>query len=296
MNQESKTPPDKFSATWISHTSISDYLRCPRAYYLKNIYKDRSTGKKIQIVSPALSLGSAVHEVLEGLSTIPTADRFRKSPISEFDRIWEKFSGKKGGFVTAEQEQRTVERAKAMLRGVMDHPGPLARLSVKPKQDFLYYWLSEEDGLILCGKLDWLEYLKDLEAVHIIDFKTSKKEENPDSLQLPIYYLLAKNCQSRPVEKLSYWYLEYDTMPTRQDLPNENESKNKILEIGRKIKLARKLENFNCPSGKDGCFACRDLERVSRGEGERVGQSDRHDLYFIEREKPAEDNFEEEII
>ena len=290
-------PGDKFSATWISHTSISDYLRCPRAYFLKNVYKDRTSGHKIQIVSPALSLGSAVHEVLESLSIIPTNDRFRNSPVLELDRVWEKFSGKKGGFSTPDEEFKTKERGKAILRKIMEHPGPLANLSIKLKQDFLYYWLSEEDNLILCGKLDWLEYLKEIEAVHIIDFKTSKKEENPTSLQLPIYYLLAKNCQSRPVEKLSYWYLEYDTMPTRQDLPDETESKNKVLEIGRKIKLARKLENFNCPNGKDGCLYCRDLERVSRGEGEKVSESSRHDLYFVERDKPTEDfSFEEEII
>jgi len=288
---------DKFSATWISHTSISDYLRCPKSYYLKNIYKDRSNGKKIQIVSPALSLGSAVHEVLEGLTTIPTADRFRESPILSFDKVWEKFSGKKGGFYSTDQEQKSKERGKQMIRAVMDHPGPLAKLSIKLKQDFLYYWLSEEDNIILCGKIDWLEYLKDINAVHIIDFKTSKKEESKESLQLPIYYLLAQNCQSRPVEKLSYWYLEYDSLPTRMELPNLDMANTKLLEIGRKIKLARKLENFNCPSGVEECIACRDLERVSRGEGEKVGESDRHNLYFVERQQQEEEGApEEEII
>lgn len=290
-------PGDKFSATWISHTSISDYLRCPRSYFLKNIYKDRSSGKKIQIVSPALSLGSAVHEVLEGLSVIPTTDRFRQSPIIKFEDVWKKFSGKKGGFLSDAQEKKAKERGQNMLNLIVDHPGPLAKLSVKLKQDFLNYWLSEDDELILCGKIDWLEYLKDIDSVHIIDFKTSKKEENPDSLQLPIYYLLAKNCQSRPVEKLSYWYLEYDTMPTRQELPDENDSISKVLEIGRKIKLARKLEKFDCPKGKEGCLYCQDLERVTRGEGEKVGETSRHDLYFIERDKPSDDlPLEEEII
>lgn len=287
---------DKFTATWISHTSISDYLRCPRSYYLKNIYKDRENGKKIQIVSPALSLGSAVHEVLEGLSNIPTEKRFDISPIVQLEMAWNKYTGKLGGFDNSEKENATKERGKQMLRKVMDNPGPLARLSVKLKQDFLYYWLSEEDNLILCGKIDWLEYLKDLDAVHIIDFKTSKKEESPNSLQLPIYYLLAKNCQSRPVEKLSYWYLEYDTMPSRMDLPDPESSSNKILEIGRKIKLARKLETFTCPNGKDGCIACRDLEIVLQGGGEKVGESDRHNLYYLARETSSDGDEIEEII
>ena len=287
---------DKFTATWISHTSISDYLRCPRSYYLKNVYKDRETGKKIQIVSPALSLGSAVHEVLEGLSNIPTEKRFDISPIVQLEMAWSKYAGKLGGFDNPEKENATKERGKQMLRKVMDNPGPLARLSVKLKQDFLYYWLSEEDNLILCGKIDWLEYLKDLDAVHIIDFKTSKKEENPNSLQLPIYYLLAQNCQSRPVEKLSYWYLEYDTMPSRMDLPDSESSFNKILEIGRKIKLARKLESFTCPNGKEGCMACRELELILQGGGEKVGETDRHNLYYLARETSSDGDEIEEII
>lgn len=287
---------DKFTATWISHTSISDYLRCPRSYYLKNVYKDRETGKKIQIVSPALSLGSAVHEVLEGLSNIPTEKRFDISPIVQLEMAWSKYAGKLGGFDNQEKENATKERGKQMLRKVMDNPGPLARLSVKLKQDFLYYWLSEEDNLILCGKIDWLEYLKDLDAVHIIDFKTSKKEENPNSLQLPIYYLLAQNCQSRSVEKLSYWYLEYDTMPSRMDLPDSENSVNKILEIGRKIKLARKLESFTCPNGKEGCMACRDLEIILQGGGEKVGESDRHNLYYLARETSSDGDEIEELI
>lgn len=287
---------DKFTATWISHTSISDYLRCPRSYYLKNIYKDRENGKKIQVVSPALSLGSAVHEVLEGLSQIQTDKRFEISPIVKFESIWQKFEGKLGGFDSTEKESSTKERGKQMLRKVMENPGPLSKLSVKLKQDFLYYWLSEEDNLILCGKIDWLEYLKEIDSVHIIDFKTSKKEENPNSLQLPIYYLLAKNCQSRPVEKLSYWYLEYDTMPSRMDLPDPESSNNKILEIGRKIKLARKLESFNCPNGKEGCIACRDLEVILQGSGEKVGETDRHNLYFLAKENNSQEEYFEELI
>lgn len=287
---------DKFTATWISYTSISDYLACPRAYYLKNVYKDRQNGKKIQIVSPALSLGSAVHNVLENLSNMPTEKRFEVSPISKFETVWQSYTGKIGGFYSLEQENKTKERGKEMLRKVMDNPGPISRLSVKLKQDFLYYWLSEDENIILCGKIDWLEYLKESDSVHIIDFKTSKKEEKEDSLQLPIYYLLAKNCQSRPIDKLSYWYLEYDTMPVRMELYNIQKSQEKILEIGRKIKLAKKLENFNCPKGKTGCIHCRHLEEIIKGVGEKVGESERHNLYLIENETKNNTEQIEEII
>lgn len=288
---------DKFTATWISHTSISDYLQCPRSYYLKNVYKDRATGHKVQIVSPALSLGSAVHAVLEGLSLLPTDDRFKESLVISFDKVWVNYEGKKGGFKDIEQEYQYKERGKAMLRRVMENPGPIAKLSVKLKQDFLYYWLDEEENIILCGKIDWLEYLPETNSVNIVDFKTSKKEEKADSLQLPIYLLLAENCQNRKVEKLSYWYLEFDNLPTRMDIVSLEEPARKILEIGRKIKLARKLDSMKCPQGAEGCFACSSLERVIRGEGEKVGETDRHDLYYIERANVPENEDEpEEII
>ena len=152
---------DKYSAVWISHTSINDFLQCPRAYFLKNIFKDRSSGNKIQIISPSLALGSAVHEVLESLSTVPTEIRFEESLVLKLDQVWEKLSGKKGGFKDLDEEHKYKERGKAMLRRVMDHPGPLLNLAVKIKESLPYFWLSEEENIILCGKIDWLEYLKE---------------------------------------------------------------------------------------------------------------------------------------
>ncbi len=100
--------PDKYTATWVSHSSIGDYLKCPRAYYLKNIYKDPRTRHKIQIVAPALSLGQSVHEVLESLSVLPTKERFKESLIARYDQIWPQISGKRGGFSSEKQEQHCI--------------------------------------------------------------------------------------------------------------------------------------------------------------------------------------------
>ncbi len=287
-------PKDKYSAVWISHTSISDYLQCPRAYFLKNIYKDKTTGRKMQIVSPALALGSAVHEVIESLSTLPTETRFDESLVLKFDDVWQKYIGKKGGFVDLEEEHKYKERGKAMLRKVMDHPGPLTNLSVKIKEEVPFYWLSEDENIILCGKVDWLEYFKDTDSVHIIDFKTSKKEEDAKSLQLPIYHLLVRNCQKRTVSKASYWYLEFADAPSEKELPDLATAHDRILEIGRKIKLARKLDKLACPQGKEGCLFCRPFEALLRGEGESVGVNNHRDIYFLPRQtfsEDAEDSF-----
>lgn len=286
-------PADKYSAVWVSHTSISDFLKCPRAYYLNNRYKDPNTGHKIQIMSPPLALGQIVHQVLESLSVLPTEERLQRSLIDRFHQAWDKVSGERGGFFDEQTEQRYKQRGEDMLRRVMKHPGPLEQLAVKIQQDLPHYWLSEEEGIILCGKVDWLQYLPDQDAVHIIDFKTGRKRENNDSLQLPIYHLLVHNVQKRQVAKASYWYLQSDDEPTEKELPELDQAHESVLQVAKKIKLARKLQHFKCPQGEEGCPICRPLEKVVAGEAKLVGTNDYdQDVYVF----PSGDEEQQEAV
>ncbi|NCN45826.1 MAG: hypothetical protein COU63_03155 [Candidatus Pacebacteria bacterium CG10_big_fil_rev_8_21_14_0_10_36_11] len=274
--------PDKYSAVWVSHSSINDFQQCPRAYFLKNVYKNPETGHKMQIMAPALALGQAVHEVIESLSALPTNQRFNKSLIEKFQTSWQKISGKKGGFLDQQTEEKFKQRGEEMLRKVMDNPGPVAQLSVKIKEDLPHYWLSETDGIILCGKIDWLQYLPDTDSVHIIDFKTSKNKEKADSLQLPIYLLLVSNTQKRKVAKASYWYLGMNNEPEEVALPDPQESYEKILKVAKEMKLARQLNRFRCPEGENGCFSCKPFEKIIKGEAEFVGPGNyNQDIYIL---------------
>lgn len=272
---------DKYKATWVSHSSISDFLECPRTYYLRNVYKDPKTGNKITVTNPSLSLGQIVHEVVEELSLLPVDERLKISLVKKYDVAWKKVEGKMGGFKDRNQEMEYKERGAKMLKRVEKSPGPILNKAIKIQSDFIpNYYLSEEDNIILCGKIDWIEYLEKTDSVHIIDFKTGKNEEDESSLQLPIYLLLATNLQSRPVEKASYWYLEKNDDLTPKELPNYADSKEKVLTVARRIKLARQLNHFVCPKG--GCIKCRPLERVLKSEGEKVGVSDtRQDIYIL---------------
>lgn len=280
--------PDKYSAVWVSHTSINDFLKCPRSYYLKNVYRDPKTNHKIKITGPALALGMSVHEVLESLSVLPKHSRFSESLVVKFDRVWQKVSGKKGGFLDDDTEWRYKQRGQEMLRQVMANPGPLAGLAVKIKEDLPHYWLSEEEGIILCGKIDWLEYLPEQDSVHIIDFKTGKNEEETDSLQLPIYHLLVHNCQKRKVIKASYWYLDGESQMVEKRLPELLEAHDKILDIARQIKVSRQINRFKCPEG-DGCRYCRPMERILKNEAELVGEDQYHNNIYILPPKKIDD-------
>ena len=281
---------DKYSAIWVSYSSISDFLKCPRAYYLKNIYRSPDTGHKIKLISPPLALGQIIHEVIDGISLLPTEERFNESLVIRLNRIWPKISGKLGGFDNNEVEQQYKKRGEEMLLRVMNNPGPLKKLAIKIKMDLPYFWLSVKDRLILCGKIDWLEYLRETDTVHIIDFKTSKSDEDPKSLQLSIYYLLASNCQKRKVVKSSYWYIERNNEPTEQKLPSAEEAENKLLDIARQIKLARQLNVFKCPQ-KTGCSHCRAYESIIRGDTVFVGTNNyNEDIYIMNSSgMPSED-------
>lgn len=288
---------DKYSAVWLSHTSIRAFLECPRAYYLRNVYKDPKTAHKMIIMSPPLSMGQAVHTVIEGLSSLPTDKRFLVPLTKTYDKVWEKLTGKIGGYQDDATERKFKERGRGLLVKLQDNPGPLVNLAVKIKSDLPYFWLSEEENIILCGKIDWLEYMKEDDSVHIIDFKTSKYKEDPKSLQLPIYKILAENTQNRPVSKMSYWYLELSKSPEKMKLPDTKKFKKKILEIGKKVKLARQLERFPCPH-KTGCRACIPYEKVLRGEAEFVGVNEfRQDVYIIpDRMESKEEDKKSEIL
>ncbi len=268
----------KYSATWVSYSSINDFLKCPRLYYLHNIYRDPKTGRKINLINPSLALGQIIHEVLEDLSFLKTEDRMKEPLITVYEAAWEKIQGKKGGFTDKSEEETIKEHGRQMLQRIQNNPGPLLRKAIKIRKDLPNYYLSIEDDIILCGKIDWLEYLPESDSVHVIDFKTGKHEEKADSLQLPIYHLLVHNCQKRNVTKASYWYLDKADSPSEVSLPDLEVAKTSVLDLARRVKLARTNKEFHCPTSK--CRECEPYEAILRGDGEFVGVGEyNQDIY-----------------
>jgi len=253
---------------------------------LHNIYKHPKTGKKINIVNPALALGQIVHEIVEGLGNFKAEERFNKPLLEMYDKAWEKISGKRGGFRSENEEKEAKARGRAMIERVIAHPGPLKNKTVKIKAASggmpPNFYLSEADNIILCGKIDWLEYIPEKDAVKLIDFKTGKHDENEDSLQLPIYHLLLKNCQERPLAGAAYWYLDRDDEPTDVKFPDLEKGREAVLKVARKVKEAREKKEFNCPRGEQGCFACRPFEKIVRGDAEFIGTGEyNQDIYIV---------------
>lgn len=267
---------------WVSHSSIHDFLSCPRAYWIRHLYRNPKTNNKVNLINPSLALGSTVHQVLDALSIVKSEDRLKQPLLENFDKAWEKISGEQGGFADKEEELEFKNRGAIMINRVLFHPGPIEQKAVKltsPDNLPPRFYVSSEEGIILCGKVDWLEYIPENNSVHIIDFKTGKNEEDEDSLQLPIYALLVKNCQNRPVSKISYWYLESDNNPKEMTLPDLEKAKEKILDIAREIRKAREKGNMVCPKG--GCYACRGLEMIVAGKAKFVRTEDYQDIFIL---------------
>ncbi len=266
---------DKYTAVWVSHSSIGDFLKCPRAYYLHNVYKDPKTGRKINIVNPALSLGQAVHTTLEGLKNIPVEERLTRDLLTDFEQAWGSVSGKKGGFKTEIEEAESKARGKAMIERVIKNLGPIAKKTVRIKEGHNgmppNFFLSEEENIILCGLIDWIEYVEEDDSIRVLDFKTGKYDENEESLQLPIYLLLLNALQSRKVSGASYWYLDRDDKPVSMPLPDPSEAREKVLSVAVRVKEAREKKNYNCPRGDKGCFACKPYESILNGKAEYLG-------------------------
>ena len=146
---------DKFSALWLSYSSISDFLSCPKAYYYANIYKNPRTGRKIAIINPPLALGHVVHSVLDMLSTLPVEKRFIKPLEQRLHTEWEKISGEKGGFRNPEEEENFKQRGLEMIKKISINPGQIAKKAVKIKEDYHKAWYNM--GIAYADKNDYDE-------------------------------------------------------------------------------------------------------------------------------------------
>lgn len=259
---------DYYKTTWVSFSSISDFLKCRRAYYLKNIYKNPKTGRKVEVIKPPLALGSAIHNILEPLAKVDCMKRFETNLIETFDREFMKVQGRCGGFKDTEEYETYQQKGHKMLTNVINNKNILECPTYVLKEDLLSAWLSKNNDIKICGKIDWINKDENTGSLSVIDFKTSKDEESND-LQLQIYALLMHILNRETVNNLYYWYLNINEHLTEANIPDVKESYRKVIDLAMEIKEARANGNFECKKG--GCFACKDYEKVITGEAVQVG-------------------------
>jgi len=270
---------DSRKTLWISYSAIKNFDHCSRLYYFTNIYRNPKTGNRVQIVNPYLSLGSAVHDTINEVSGLAPLKRVKTSLARRFEKVWEKYEGKRGGFISRKQELEFKKRGIKMLKK-FEGSKIFSSRSLKKENGLLKMKLS--DGVDLVGSFDWIEILPD-DSFHIIDFKTGRSQENGNSLQLPIYHILAKNSYGQKAKKLSYWYLETKLKPTPKKIKSVNNSLAEIRVKASAIKEAIERSDFSCSSYYRNCFWCRKYESVISGRAEFIGTDEemQKDLYYL---------------
>lgn len=266
------------NAVFISPSSIGDFDKCPQLYYYRNVYRS-PRGLKIQIINPALALGSAVHGTLDLFLHYPVSERSKNLLTEKFEFTWENLSGEKGGFTSAQQETEYKNRAVEMLERFWknEHFKNSERIKLPEFQK-----TELGNDIVLNGKMDWLE--KEDEIYHLVDFKTGK-EEREDSQQLPIYSVLISGMFKTRNVKASYWYLNKDEDLVDFSLPEIEQTIDYLKKKGEIIKMVRQAKSYRCQSGGESCWACRDILAVAQGKGKLVNMDPvnrKQEIYILQ--------------
>lgn len=257
------------NAVFVSPSSLADLDKCPQLYYYRYVYRT-PRNLKIQIISPALALGTAVHDTIEQFMKLDPAERKHEELARIFNFVWENVSGEKGGFATAEQETEAKQRGEAMMERFWGNSEFRTHIPAQfpgfPKVDI-------GPDLILTGKLDWIQKEND-GSYTIIDFKTGKNKEREDSYQLPIYTILVKKLMKTDEVQAKYWYLEEGSGMEDMKLPDLEEAFAKIKQKGEVMQMVRKTSSYSCQSGGESCWACKDILAVAKNNAGKLVKID----------------------
>ena len=265
---------------WVSHSSLSDFEKCPRLYYLRNLYHDKKYGNnlRIQVANPYLSLGEVVHDAIDHYtSRYGPLERNKDKMMYELSRGWQLKRGKPGGFKSESQEKEFKDRSVEMVKRFLSNEDFSNAIPIQAS-NFPKKKLFPEKDIVLVGNFDWLEPHKD--GLHIVDFKTGKHEETDESLQLPIYSILANENLDKPVRKTSYWYLDKDNEPKEVSMKNLENSLKSIEQKSIAVEKAIGDDDFPCP--RQNCIFCKEYEEVVDDKAEHVGTNykRRREIFF----------------
>lgn len=265
---------------FISYTALTDFLKCPRSYYLKNVYKEPKQGFRLQIITPHLTLGSTVHDTIKWY--LESADKPEEgATLKKFRNFWGKFRLKRGGFNSLEEEASFGNRGLKMVNNFLDHVDVL-----EPCAPFLHFpKFKLIENVILMGNMDFVGQCAD-GTLHVVDFKTgAHDEESP--LQLYIYAILAEANLQKEVSKASFWYLDREDGPRNIVLDPLDSQIEWLKQKGLELKAAIEKNEWVCIKAKDGtlCRDCRDYQLLLDGQGEFLFSDYRYkkDVYFLSK-------------
>lgn len=265
------------NALYLSYTSLNDFIKCPRSYYLKNIYRNPKNGFKLQIASPYLTLGATVHDTIKWFLECDEKPSQAKV-MKKFRNFWLKYSGKKGGFSSKEEEASFGNRGLSMMKNFLKNYAALDKF-VTPISFPKYHLL---ENAVLIGNFDYIGQRSD-DSLHVIDFKTGAHDEET-ALQLYMYAILAESNLQKPVSAASFWYLDREDIPREVVLDPLESTLDYLTKMAQEIKQAIEQNTWECI--KEGlCRDCKSYQDLIDGKGEFQFSDYRFkkDVYFLKR-------------
>ncbi len=244
----------------------------------------------MQIASPYLSLGSTVHDAIKWHIEMAGPLRLASSEARQvtyeqlegkFRNLWLKYTGKRGGFSTKEDEASFGKRGLLMLENFFRNAKNLEdkHHSIEfPKYPLL-------DNVILMGNFDFIGEKED-QTLHVVDFKTGANDEK-DPIQLYIYAILAEANLEKSVSSASFWYLDREDKPRDIVLDPLEPKLEWLKEKATELKKAIGEGMWVCPSTRSArsglCRDCRDYHAILDGKGEFQFTDYRYkkDVYYL---------------
>lgn len=243
-----------------SPSRLKLFIQCAQQYffaYVDPIYsKLKNKLKKMpENIWKFNTLGKAVHNAITLFYYLPLEKRTEGNLLLQLRLTWqsEAMPNKKlplekwGGFKSVDEERESYREAQEMLKNFYKICETNPDIIFLPTNDFrksiedyknLITNLSENYDI--SGKFDLV--IKSDDSLHIIDFKTSKKEDG-DNFQLRFYKVLAEEKFKIPVEKVSFYLLRIG-QKIDFDLSNISirDIKNEILD---KIEMIKSTVKFD---------------------------------------------------
>lgn len=250
---------------------LSVFGQCPKRFhfeYLDPIYsRMKNELKRLpHNIFNFHTLGKAVHNAITLFYHSPQEYRTKKQLKEHLKETWRSEMmwnkkpplGKWGGFASLEEEREIYSQALLMLKKFFKMAETELEIEYLPTKNFKRS-IEDYQNLItplsgnfdISGKFDLITRNDD-GSLHIIDFKTGKKEDD-DHFQLRFYKLLAEENFQKPVKKASFYFLKTGN---KREFDLEKEKKERIKkEILVKINQVKATENFK-PKPSKLCQFC----------------------------------------
>lgn len=190
----------------LSPSRAGDFRQCPLMFRL------RVVDKVPEPPSPAATLGTLVHQVLEDLYDLPAAGRTEEAALAMLAPAWAQMLAKDAELAGLHESDaalgRWLDDGRARLRTYFALENP-QRLEPAAREEFVEWQLP--DGPLLRGVIDRVDVAPD-GSIRVIDYKTGKtplpQYGTQAKFQMRFYALLVERLRGRMPALLQLLYLK----------------------------------------------------------------------------------------